>query len=169
MSQSVDTNQQPSFDEPLAIGLTPSEIFEAVVEDFESGHTSHTSLIADAQDLVVWQHEVGLARTGSTCRIAVVEHHLPSEDDMEYEGSDDEGEESEYADEDFNDLDEVVVEYLVELEVGNVFVCALWEAMASNAAEVRHIKRAAHQTYIKMAALIGVKVGYELAANPSEY
>ncbi|MEN9475566.1 MAG: hypothetical protein RIS48_2288 [Pseudomonadota bacterium] len=29
MNQTAETRQQPSFDEPLANGLTPSEIFDA--------------------------------------------------------------------------------------------------------------------------------------------
>ncbi|MDD2545651.1 MAG: hypothetical protein PHI55_05135 [Burkholderiaceae bacterium] len=168
MSQTPDLTPQPSFEEPLAMGLTPSEIFEAVVEDFESGHTSHTSLIAEAGGVIAWQQEVGLARTGSTCRIAVVEHSLPADAGLD----EDEAANEAHAGDDFDDLhdfDETVVEYLVELEIGDVFVCAMWEAMASNAAEVRHIKRAAHQSFIKMAALIGVKVGYELTAHPSDY
>ena len=47
-------------------------IFDAVVEEFETGHTSHSSFIAEAEELVVWQHEVSLARTGSVCRIAAL-------------------------------------------------------------------------------------------------
>ena len=75
MNQTAETRQQPSFDEPLANGLTPSEIFDAVVEEFETGHTSHSSFIAEAEELVVWQHEVSLARTGSICRIAALDGH----------------------------------------------------------------------------------------------
>lgn len=169
MNQTAETRQQPSFDEPLANGLTPSEIFDAVVEELETGHTSHSSFIAEAEELVVWQHEVNLARTGSTCRIAALEYHMPDEDEL-----DDESETSTEAgvdwDEDEEDDDGAhVIEYLVELEIGGVFVCARWEAWSSNFAEARHIKAAAHKTYIRMAALIGVKVGYELTTQPSRY
>ncbi|PRD67175.1 hypothetical protein [Malikia granosa] len=168
MNQTAETRQPPSFDEPLANGLTPSEIFDAVVEEFETGHTAHSSFIAEAEELVVWQHEVRLARTGSTCRIAALEYHMP--DDEEAEASAGAEVEWDEFDEDEEDDDGAhVIEYLVELEIGGVFVCARWEAWSSNFAEARHIKAAAHKTYIRMAALIGVKVGYELTTQPSRY
>lgn len=174
MNQTAETRQQPSFDEPLANGLTPSEIFDAVVEEFETGHTSHSSFIAEAEELVVWQHEVSLARTGSICRIAALEYHMPDDEDElddETEASAEAGVDwDEYDEEDEEDDDGAhVIEYLVELEIGGVFVCARWEAWSSNFAEARHIKAAAHKTYIRMAALIGVKVGYELTTQPSRY
>lgn len=168
MNQTAETRQPPSFDEPLANGLTPSEIFDAVVEEFETGHTAHSSFIAEAEELVVWQHEVRLARTGSTCRIAALEYHMP--DDEEAEASAEAEIEWDEFDEDEEDDDGAhVIEYLVELEIGGLFVCARWEAWSSNFAEARHIKAAAHKTYIRMAALIGVKVGYELTTQPSRY
>lgn len=166
MNQQAETRQPPSFDEPLANGLTPSEIFDAVVEEFETGHTAHSSFIAEAEELVVWQHEVRLARTGSTCRIAALEYHMP--DDEEAEASA-EVEWDEFDEDQEDDDGAHVIEYLVELDIGGVFVCARWEAWSSNFAEARHIKAAAHKTYIRMAALIGVKVGYELTTQPSRY
>lgn len=166
MNQTAETRQPPSFDEPLANGLTPSEIFDAVVEEFETGHTAHSSFIAEAEELVVWQHEVRLARTGSTCRIAALEYHMP--DDEEAEASA-EVEWDEFDEDQEDDDGAHVIEYLVELDIGGVFVCARWEAWSSNFAEARHIKAAAHKTYIRMAALIGVKVGYELTTQPSRY
>lgn len=172
MNQTAETRQQPSFDEPLANGLTPSEIFDAVVEEFETGHTSHSSFIAEAEELVVWQHAVSLARTGSTCRIAALEYHMPDDEDElddETETSVEAGVDWDEEDEEEDDDGAHVIEYLVELEIGGVFVCARWEAWSSNFAEARHIKAAAHKTYIRMAALIGVKVGYELTTQPSRY
>ena len=166
MNQTAETRQPPSFDEALANGLTPSEIFDAVVEEFETGHAAYSSFIAEAEELVVWQHEVRLARTGSTCRIAALEYHMP--DDEEAEASAEAGVEWDELDEDEDDGAHVI-EYLVELEIGGVFVCARWEAWSSNFAEARHIKAAAHKTYIRMAALIGVRVGYELTTQPSRY
>ena len=174
MTQTAETRQQPSFDEPLANGLTPSEIFDAVVEEFETGHTSYSSFIAEAEELVVWQHEVRLARTGSTCRIAALEYHMPDDAD-ELDEAGEAGAETGADWDDFEEDEEEeddgahVIEYLVELEIGGVFVCARWEAWSSNFAEARHIKAAAHKTYIRMAALIGVKVGYELTTQPSRY
>lgn len=168
MNQTAETRQPPSFDEPLANGLTPSEIFDAVVEEFETGHTAHSSFIAEAEELVVWQHEVRLARTGSTCRIAALEYHMPDDEEAEASaGAEVEWDEFDEYEED--DDGAHVIEYLVELEIGGVFVCARWEAWSSNFAEARHIKAAAHKTYIRMAALIGVKVGYELTTQPSRY
>lgn len=136
--------KQPSFDEPLAINLTPNEIWGACGVGHQMGMTAYNSRIAEFEDFdsIPWQHDAVNERTGYSCQIAVVE----------------------YSDED----GEIVVEYVVELVIDNDFVIFSWRADGSGS-DMEVAKRNAHQTYINVCALIGVKVGYHLVTDPSPY
>ena len=127
-----------TFDDPVVLNLTPSEIFDVCGVGFQTGTALAESRVSEFEDLVVWRKDVKNERTGRSCRIAVIEG--------------------------MNE-DEFTTEYIVELEVDNRFVVFLWQSEE----DIEDIKESAHQTFIKVCALIGVKVGYHLVTDPSPY
>ncbi len=110
----------------------------------QMGTTSSGSRIAEFEDFVsiYWRHDAVNERTGYSCQIAVLE----------------------YSDED----GEIVVEYVVELAIDSEIVIFSWRADGSDS-DMEVAKRNAHQTYINVCALIGVKVGYHLVLDPPLY
>lgn len=133
--------QEPSFDEPLSIGLTPSEITNAFVVNFESSCTSFSSMI-NANDVVL-DHKSTNERTGNTCQITA----------FEFEDA----------------LETLTRAYHVEIKVGNAFIIVIWQDNTGSRAELDYIKKSAHQTYINLCMLIGINVGLGFQANPSLY
>jgi hypothetical protein len=136
------TSSKTKLDGSIVFNLTPSEIFDACGVGFQSGFSQAESRVGEYESLVVWRHDVKNERTGSSCRIAVIEYEKESEDAFDF-----------------------VTEYIVELEVGDRFVVFLWQSSLSE----EDNKENAHQTFIKVCSLIGVKVGYHLVTNPSPY
>ena len=135
------TSPKTTLDEPMVLNLTPSEIFDVCGVGFQGG-TSHTeSRVSEFEDLVVWRKDVKNERTGRSCRIAAIEGMHE---------------------------DKLITEYIVELEVDNHFVIFLWQTRLSEG-DIEDIKESAHQTFIRVCALIGVKVGYHLVTDPSPY
>ena len=135
------TSSKTVLDQPVVLNLTPSEIFDVCGVGFQTGTSLTESRVSEYEDLVVWRHDVKNERTGSSCRIAVIEGMHE---------------------------DEILTEYIVELEVDDRFVVFLWQSSLSEE-DIDDIKESAHQTFIKVCALIGVKVGYHLVTNPSPY
>ncbi len=127
-----------TFDDPVVLNLTPSEIFDVCGVGFQTGTALAESRVSEFEDLVVWRKDVKNERTGRSCRIAVIEGMHE---------------------------DELITEYIVELEDDNRFVIFLWQSEE----DIEDIKESAHQTFIKVCALIGVKVGYHLVTDPSPY
>ena len=127
-----------TFDDPVVLNLTPSEIFDVCGVGFQTGTALAESRVSEFEDLVVWRKDVKNERTGRSCRIAAIEGMHE---------------------------DELITEYIVELEVDNRFVIFLWQSEE----DIEDIKESAHQTFIKVCALIGVKVGYHLVTDPSPY
>ena len=132
---------QNELEQPIVLNLTPSEIFDVCGVGFQSGFSQAESRVSGYEDLVVWRNDVKNERTGDSCRIAVIE--CMNEDD-------------------------ILTEYIVELEVDDRFVVFLWQKSLPEG-DIDDIKESAHQTFIKVCALIGVKVGYHLVTNPSPY
>ena len=62
-----------------------------------------------------------------------------------------------------------LLRYVVELKLGKAYVSAMWEAHNAGAAETEFLRQCAHKSLIKMCALIGVRVGYELVLDPTDY
>lgn len=137
----AQNNTQTTLDHPVVVSLTPSEIFDACGIGFQSGFTPEKSYVSKNEEGVVWRHDVAHERTGNSCRIAA----------LEYE----QGEKS-------------VTEYVVELEVGDDFVVFSWRTDGSEA-DMEHVKKSAHRTFMKVCTLIGVNVGYHLVTDPSPY
>ena len=133
--------QKTELDQPVVLNLTPSEIFDVCGVGFQTGTSQAESRVSEYEGLVVWRHDVKNERSGSSCRIAVIESMHG---------------------------DEILTEYIVELEVDDRFVVFLWQSSFSEE-DIEDIKESAHQTFIKVCALIGVKVGYHLVTNPSPY
>ena len=127
-----------TFDDPVVLNLTPSEIFDVCGVGFQTGTALAESRVSEFEDLVVWRNDVKNERTGRSCCIAAIEGMHE---------------------------DELITEYIVELEVDNRFVIFLWQSEE----DIEDIKESAHQTFIKVCALIGVKVGYHLVTDPSPY
>jgi len=132
------TSPKTTLDEPIVLNLTPSEIFEVCGVGFQTGTSGEKSRVSECEELVVWRNEVKNERTGHSSRIAVIEGMHE---------------------------DEILTEYIVELEVDDRFVIFLWQSDG----DIEDIKESAHQTFIRVCALIGVKVGYHLVTNPSPY
>ena len=143
------TSSKTVLDQPVVLNLTPSEIFDVCGVGFQTGTSQAESYVSEYEGLVVWRHDVKSERTGSSCRIAVIEYEKESEEEKE-------------------EAFDFVTEYIVELEVGDRFVVFLWQSSFSEG-DIEDIKESAHQTFIKVCALIGVKVGYHLVTNPSPY
>jgi len=135
-------NTQTPLDHPVVVlSLTPSEIFDACGVGFETGFAPEKSHVSENEESVVWRHDVAHERTGNSCRIAALEYEQDGED---------------------------VTEYVVELEVGDVYVDFSWRTDGSDA-DMEHVKKSAHRTFMKVCTLIGVNVGYHLVTNPSPY
>ncbi len=132
------TSPKTTLDEPIVLNLTPSEIFDVCGVGFQTGTALAESRVSEFEDLVVWRNDVKNERTGRSCCIAAIEGMHE---------------------------DELITEYIVELEVDNRFVIFLWQSEE----DIEDIKESAHQTFIKVCALIGVKVGYHLVTDPSPY
>jgi hypothetical protein len=62
-----------------------------------------------------------------------------------------------------------VLEYIVELSIGDAFIAMFWESNNNSMADMEYIKQCAHQSYCIACALIGVRVGSHLVTDPSEY
>ena len=129
---------QNELEQPIVLNLTPSEIFHVCGVGFQTGTSQEESRVSEYEELIVWRHDVKNKRTGHSCRIAVIEGMHE---------------------------DEILTEYIVELEVDGRFVILLWQSEG----DIEDIKESAHQTFIKVCALIGVKVGYHLVTDPSPY
>ncbi len=132
------TSPKTELDGPIVLNLTPSEIFDVCGVGFQGGFSQEVSRVSEFESLVVWRNVVKNERTGHSCRIAVIEGMHE---------------------------DEILMEYIVELEVGDRFVVFLWQSSLSE----EDNKENAHQTFIKICSLIGVNVGYHLVTNPSPY
>jgi len=132
---------QTEPDDSIVLNLTPSEIFESCGVGFQSGFSSFESYVVDYEDGMPWCHAVENRKTSNSCCIGVIE----------------------------NDRNGVVdIEYVVELQVALHFVVFIWNA-SNSPADMEYVKKCAHQTFIKVCTLIGVKVGYHLVTDPSPY
>ena len=143
------SKQKTVLDQPVVLNLTPSEIFDVCGVGFQTGFSSENSHVSEYEAYVVWRHDAKNERTENSCRIAVIEYEKEREEENE-------------------EAFDFVTEYIVELEVGDRFVVFLWQSSFSEG-DIEDIKESAHQTFIKVCALIGVKVGYHLVTNPSPY
>ena len=144
------TSSKTKLDESIVLNLTPSEIFDVCGVGFQTGISQAESRVGEYESLVVWRHDVKNERTGNACRIAVIEYEKESEEEEDKEAFD------------------FVTEYIVELEIDDRFAVFLWQSSLSED-DIDDIKESAHQTFMKVCALIGVKVGYHLVTNPSPY
>ena len=151
MPNTRDTDKSIPLDQPLVNGLTPAEIFTSCVEGFNFG-TAHQESWIERFGEPEWDAEFVNERTEQTCTIGAFFEMLEDE--------------SEDADED----DYTVLRYVVELKLADTeYVSVMWEAHNAGPAYAEFMRQCAHKTLIKMSAVIGVKVGYELMQDPSEY
>ena len=132
---------QPELDVPIALNLTPNEIFKACGVGSYFGFLSEEGYLADYEDHMAWCHLVENDRTKYSCCIALIEE---------------------------NRNGKIVAEYCVELQIHFNFVNFSWKTGTSSA-EAEYAKNCAHQTFIKACALMGVNVGYHLVTDPSPY
>ena len=134
--------KQPNLDTPLAIGLTPQEIYEVCDADTMSTayerHPEVGEVIDDPEGafLVMGKNK----RTGYSALITTgVE---------EFEKS----------------------EYFVELLVEGVYVYLHWELPENRGdAEFALMRKKAHDAFIRVCTMIGINAGYQLAIEPTVF
>ena len=123
----------PDIATPLACGLTPEEIIDAVMHDSTDWGATYTSSIdPNTFDIV---NIVDNERTGFTVRVGY----------REVTFTDDDGDE------------ETTATYLCELQINNVFVFGQWELnfTLSGHSELEWAKNASEEAFMRAATLIG--------------
>lgn len=124
---------QPNFNAPLACGLTPAEIISAVMRDpDDSGAFFGTSIDPNTFDVV---NTVDNDRTGFVVRVGYREETLVQPDNSE----------------------ELLVTYICELQVGDVFVFGAWNINATlgGASETEWAKNKAEEAFLRASTVIG--------------
>lgn len=131
---------QPDYNIPLPLDLTPTEIM-ALAPSYHTGCTSYETLLGLSDIHLEFKN----ARTGFACRLATYEG--PGEVNAEIEEWEAE----------------------VELETNAGFIMVRWICRADDRAQIADLRKLAEQTVMAWSGIIGVRVGYGLAANPPEY
>ncbi len=138
---------QPPHDAPLSCGLTPDEIYD-LASSFETGFTGRDSYLVGQEEFVLWKNSARNSRTGNSCTLTSLEYVQRHNDDRE----------------------EMMASYVVEMNMSGSFVTLMWETSleAEASAQREHIYKAACETYFKLGALIGLRLGYVPGVLPPE-
>lgn len=128
--------QKSNLDSILSFELTAHEIIETCGLHCHTAHFSQESIIANLAP--VWKHEVENPRTGYSACIAQIEEF------------------KEHA---------IATDYRIELKTNAGIVILIWEGVIG-CADHELAQRQAYEAFIKVCALIGVRVGYGMVTNP---
>ena len=121
-----------NYDQVFSFELTAREIIETFGANSTYSTSSQDSLIAGEH--LIWTYNVENPRTGYRVCIAQLE---------------------------YDEEKETLTDYVVELQTPAGVIYLAWDRISGNA-EYARAKQQAHETFIKVCALIGVHVGYQL-------
>lgn len=125
-----------NLDQIISLELTAHEIMQTCGLHCHTACFSQESIIANLTP--VWKHEVENPRTGYSACIVQVEEFKEKA---------------------------IATDYMIELKTNTGIVILIWEGLIG-CADYELAQRQAHQAFIKVCALIGVRVGYEMVTNP---
>jgi hypothetical protein len=133
MSEEPDNSQEPSWDEPVSIALTPGSIFKALMHSADSVHTGWQSCIEDS--LIHSSTTMIDDATGNHCRLA----------------------ELEYSDQENNN--DTWHDWTVELKLKDIYLSGHWrERVGGSPADWDWCHRQAEEAYMHACTLIGKRV-----------